>query len=158
MSLTRIDDLRSADGTRLAFYRSAPPDASRGDVLIVGGLAEHAGRYPHVARALGDAGWRSHYVDFRGHGQSDGQRGHVDDWARYVEDLRAALAHAVLEANKDRVEQTTTGDTRKGRQTWVYRRDKQPCRRCGTRIRVDMLGREGQERATYWCPRCQPEA
>jgi endonuclease-8 len=67
-------------------------------------------------------------------------------------------AHAVLEANKERVEQTTTGDTRRGRQTWVYRRDKQPCRRCGTKILVDMQGREGQERATYWCPRCQPEA
>ena len=67
-------------------------------------------------------------------------------------------AHAVLEANKERVEQTTTGDTRRGRQTWVYRRDKQPCRRCGTKILVTMQGREGQERATYWCPRCQPEA
>ena len=67
-------------------------------------------------------------------------------------------AHAVLDATKERVEQVTTGDTRRGRQTWVYRRDKQPCRRCGTTIRVDMQGPEGQERATYWCPRCQPEA
>ncbi|MGA9746296.1 MAG: DNA-formamidopyrimidine glycosylase family protein [Nocardioides sp.] len=67
-------------------------------------------------------------------------------------------AQAMLEANKERVEQTTTGDTRRGRQTWVYRRDKQPCRRCGTTIQVAMQGAEGRERATYWCPRCQPEA
>ncbi len=40
--------------------------------------------------------------------------------------------------------------------TWVYRRDRQPCRRCGTRILVDQQGPEGQERATYWCPTCQP--
>jgi len=65
-------------------------------------------------------------------------------------------ARAVLDANKERVEQSTTGDTRRGRETWVFRRDKQPCRRCGTRILVDMLGPPGQERATYWCPRCQP--
>ena len=45
----------------------------------------------------------------------------------------------------------------RGQQTWVYRRDKQPCRRCGTRIRVDMQGPETQERATYWCPACQPD-
>jgi endonuclease-8 len=66
-------------------------------------------------------------------------------------------AGAALDANKDRIEQTMTGDTRRGRQTWVYRRDRQPCRRCGTRIKVDMQGQHMQERATYWCPTCQPE-
>jgi endonuclease-8 len=75
----------------------------------------------------------------------------VADLPRLVRRARTAL-----EANKNRVEQTLTGDTRRGRQTWVYRRDKQPCRRCGTRIRVDLQGPEGQERATYWCPACQP--
>ena len=76
----------------------------------------------------------------------------VADLPRLVRRARTAL-----EANKNRVEQTLTGDTRRGKQTWVYRRDKQPCRRCGTRIRVDMQGPETQERATYWCPACQPE-
>ncbi len=76
----------------------------------------------------------------------------VADLPRLVRRARTAL-----EANKNRVEQTLTGDTRRGRQTWVYRRDKQPCRRCGTRIRVDSQGPEGQERATYWCPACQPD-
>ncbi|QWZ09172.1 Fpg/Nei family DNA glycosylase [Nocardioides panacis] len=75
----------------------------------------------------------------------------VPDLPRLVRRARTAL-----EANKNRVEQTLTGDTRRGKQTWVYRRDKQPCRRCGTRIRVDLQGPEGQERATYWCPACQP--
>jgi endonuclease-8 len=73
-------------------------------------------------------------------------------------------AKAVLEANKHRVEQTTTGDLRRGRQTWVYRRERQPCRRCGTAIRVRMQGDRMQgdrmqgdrQRATYWCPSCQP--
>ena len=77
---------------------------------------------------------------------------------RDVPDLPALVRQArrVLEANKNRVQQTTTGDTRRGRQLWVYRRDKQPCRRCGTPIRVAMLGPDTQERASYWCPRCQP--
>ncbi|MFZ5847685.1 MAG: DNA-formamidopyrimidine glycosylase family protein [Actinomycetota bacterium] len=88
-----------------------------------------------------------------------------------VADLRPLLRQAkrVLEANKLRTAQTTTGDTRRGRQLWVYRRDRQPCRRCGTRIEVAMQGPSGlgpgaerepeqasRERATYWCPRCQP--
>jgi endonuclease-8 len=76
----------------------------------------------------------------------------VPDLPRLVRRARAAL-----DANKERVEQTLTGDLRRGQQTWVYRRDKQPCRRCGQRIRVAQQGPEGQQRATYWCPRCQPE-
>lgn len=66
-------------------------------------------------------------------------------------------ARLVLEANKERVEQTTTGDTRRGHRTWVYRRERQPCRRCGTAVRVELQGPEQEERATYWCPTCQPE-
>jgi len=78
--------------------------------------------------------------------------GKVPDLTRLVR-----RAHAALDTNKERVEQTLTGDLRRGQQTWVFRRDKQACRRCGTRIRVDMQGPETQERATYWCPSCQPE-
>jgi endonuclease-8 len=75
-----------------------------------------------------------------------------------VPDLRRLVrrAKSALEANKERIEQTLTGDTRRGRQTWVFRRDRQPCRRCGTTIRVDLQGPQMQERATYWCPACQP--
>jgi endonuclease VIII len=65
-------------------------------------------------------------------------------------------ARAMLELNKERAEQTTTGDLRRGARMWVYRRDRESCRRCGTRIRVEMQGDEGRERATYWCPSCQP--
>jgi endonuclease-8 len=89
-----------------------------------------------------------------------------------VSDVAALLRRArqVLEANRLRTAQTTTGDSRRGRQVWVYRRDRQPCLRCGTTVRVALQGpvgegagarqpsrRAGQERATYWCPVCQPE-
>jgi endonuclease VIII len=36
---------------------------------------------------------------------------------------------------------------------WVYGRARQPCRRCGTAIRVRAQGRD--PRLTYWCPTCQ---
>ena len=61
-------------------------------------------------------------------------------------------AKQVLEVNKERVQQATTGDLRRGRTLWVYARGGQPCRRCRTRIEhADLDGR-----VTYWCPRCQP--
>lgn len=63
-------------------------------------------------------------------------------------------AHQVLMLNKERAQQSTTGDLAPGRRTWVYRQ--KICRRCHTRISTTMVGVTGQERATYWCPTCQP--
>ncbi|UAJ78792.1 Fpg/Nei family DNA glycosylase [Leifsonia sp. ZF2019] len=66
------------------------------------------------------------------------------------------LGHRLIVANRDRPLRVTTGDTRRGRNTWVYGRGGQPCRRCGTRIRRTELGRtELEERVTYYCPSCQ---
>lgn len=79
--------IASADGSPLRVVRWG--DAGR-DVLLVHGLAEHAGRYAHVAQALNGAGYRASFVELRGHGESGGKRGHVDAWRRYAEDLWAA--------------------------------------------------------------------
>jgi endonuclease VIII len=49
----------------------------------------------------------------------------------------------------------TTGDRRAP--LWVYRRQRQPCRRCGTTIVAGAVGDPARERTTYWCPRCQPD-
>lgn len=45
----------------------------------------------------------------------------------------------------------------RSRRLWVYGRARQPCRRCGTAVRVVKVGPPGQERPAYWCPSCQPE-
>jgi endonuclease VIII len=76
-----------------------------------------------------------------------------------VPDLRRLVRRArlALDANKGRAEQTLTGDTRRGRTTWVYGRDKETCRRCGTVVRAEQHGAESRQRVTYWCPSCQPE-
>jgi endonuclease VIII len=75
--------------------------------------------------------------------------GQVADPERVVE-----LARRLLDANKARIGQVTTGDTRPGRQTWVYGRAGAPCRRCGTPVRRRA---DGTDRITFWCPACQPE-
>ncbi|MFN8194172.1 MAG: DNA-formamidopyrimidine glycosylase family protein [Nocardioidaceae bacterium] len=75
-----------------------------------------------------------------------------------VRDLRRLVRRArlMLDQNKSRATQTTTGNLRDGERLWVYRRDRQPCRRCGTPVHVAMRGEPGRERASYWCPSCQP--
>ncbi len=47
-----------------------------------------------------------------------------------------------------------TGDRRSP--VWVYRRHRQPCLRCRTRIEAGPVGPAGRERTLYWCPSCQP--
>ncbi|HOB48239.1 MAG TPA: endonuclease VIII Nei2 [Mycobacterium sp.] len=91
----------------------------------------------------------------------------LDDPARVV-----GRARDMLWANRIRWERTTTGNTRKGQELWVYGRAGLPCRRCGTRIsqswpdwtsrsRPDGTSRSrpdgwnSAERVRYWCPACQ---
>jgi formamidopyrimidine-DNA glycosylase len=62
--------------------------------------------------------------------------------------------HRVMWANRSTGRQITTGDTRRGRQRWVYGRQGRPCLRCGTTVLRDQ--QEGPGRVRYWCPACQP--
>ncbi|WP_432495479.1 DNA-formamidopyrimidine glycosylase family protein [Kineococcus gypseus] len=71
--------------------------------------------------------------------------------ARFV-----ALVHRLLDANKDRTGQVTTGDLRRGRENFVHARSGLPCLRCGTTVRVAPVGAPPQERTAFYCPRCQP--
>jgi endonuclease VIII len=66
------------------------------------------------------------------------------------------LAQQLLEQNKDRIGQITTGSTRRGQETWVYGRAGRPCRRCGTTVRRADQGAAPEQRITFWCPACQP--
>jgi endonuclease-8 len=75
--------------------------------------------------------------------------GEVDDLDGMVE-----LARRLLDANKARVDQSTTGTKRPGDTTWVYGR--RTCRRCGSRVRRADQGGPARERVTFWCPTCQP--
>lgn len=63
----------------------------------------------------------------------------------------AQRARDMLWLNRSQVNRTTTGNTRRGQQVWVYGRANEPCRRCRTPIRMDNSG----DRIRYWCPNCQ---
>ncbi|HYP46529.1 MAG TPA: DNA-formamidopyrimidine glycosylase family protein [Propionibacteriaceae bacterium] len=76
-------------------------------------------------------------------------------------DLRATVALAARalrhSARVPGAYQVTTGVNRRGEDHWVSGRAGQPCRRCGTLIRVvDEVPGDPDRRRTWWCPRCQP--
>jgi alpha-beta hydrolase superfamily lysophospholipase len=64
----------------------------RAHLLLVHGIAEHAGRYPHLAARLASAGIATHAYDQRGFGRSAGVRAYVDRWSQYHDDLEDRLA------------------------------------------------------------------
>lgn len=69
-----------------------PRDAPRGVVVITHGYAEHCGRYREVAHVIVKAGWAALAYDVRGHGQSPGERGYIDRFDTYLNDLAAMIA------------------------------------------------------------------
>lgn len=57
-------------------------------ILVVShGLGEHGGRYLHLPHYLQDAVDGVYCLDHRGHGRSEGLRGHADSFDQYCDDL-----------------------------------------------------------------------
>lgn len=85
----------TSDGLKLHVSVWLPDAAPQGIVLLAHGVAEHAGRYRHVAARLTDAGCAVYAPDHRTHGRSDGQpRVYITDFQQVAADLLPALALA----------------------------------------------------------------
>jgi len=84
--------MTSNDGTTLytEWFETAATKR-KGLALIAHGYAEHCGRYHEVARVLSAAGFPTLAFDFRGHGKSDGKRGHAHRFRDYLDDTETAL-------------------------------------------------------------------
>lgn len=75
-----------AESTELAWRLWEAP-RPRATVLLVHGLGEHSGRYRHLADVLTGHGLSLFTFDLRGHGLSQGPRGDVSAFPRFLEDL-----------------------------------------------------------------------
>jgi alpha-beta hydrolase superfamily lysophospholipase len=94
--------LHASDGVRLYWQRYAPP-SPRATVAVLHGGGDHSGRYPGITSALVRAGLAVALVDFRGHGQSDGRRWHVDGFGEYLSDLDTFMAEVRAGAPRQKV-------------------------------------------------------
>lgn len=63
------------------------PEAPKAGLIIVHGIAEHGGRYRHVAEALASENIACLVYDQRGHGTNSGTRTHIEDFALFADDL-----------------------------------------------------------------------
>jgi len=84
--------INSVDGTKLA-YRAWAGINAKVTLAVVHGLGEHSGRYERFARGMAGFQMATWAVDLRGHGESAGQRGHVDSWSQWVDDTAAFVRY-----------------------------------------------------------------
>ncbi len=64
------------------------------EVILTHGHGEHSGRYAHVCEAFRRHGLRVWGYDLYGHGRSEGPRGDIPGYGRYLEDLDAMVGTA----------------------------------------------------------------
>ncbi len=75
------------DNVKLYGQEWKPEGKQKAAIVMVHGLGEHSGRYEHVAEAFTQAGYSLTAFDLRGHGKSEGIRGHAPSYAAIMEDI-----------------------------------------------------------------------
>jgi alpha-beta hydrolase superfamily lysophospholipase len=93
-----MESIRSAfttqDGTKIFSQFWRPAHHAKAVVVQVHGLGEHSGRYDHVAKFFGSSDIAFYGFDHRGHGRSDGKRGHIPNYESLMEEVDLALLDA----------------------------------------------------------------
>lgn len=97
----KTDTFTSHDGLNI-FYRHYPASNERARLVIAHGLGEHSGRYGNVVDWLLPKEITIWALDHRGHGRSEGKRGHILNFEQYLLDLRlmVKLAREELPDNR----------------------------------------------------------
>jgi len=80
----------ASDGLRI-FYRihRSAPEVSR--IAIVHGIGEHSRHYGNVVDTLLPKGISIWALDLRGHGKSEGKRGHIRSFDEYISDVLSVI-------------------------------------------------------------------
>jgi len=79
---------------RLSVWQETPTQPAIGTVVHCHGLGEHSERHRNTFQKLLANGFNVFRFDFRGCGESKGERQWIDDFADYVEDARSVVAEA----------------------------------------------------------------
>ncbi|HUG41369.1 MAG TPA: lysophospholipase [Longimicrobiales bacterium] len=68
-------------------YRTWEIPEPEAAILVVHGMFEHGGRYAGVGESMAASGFSTFAVDLRGHGSSEGRRGHIARFDVLLQDL-----------------------------------------------------------------------
>lgn len=89
--------LLTKDGLKLRLQIWRPTVAAKGVIVHTHGHGEYLGRYGHVAQAFIAAGYVFYTYDLRGHGRSEGPRGHTPNSDAFLDDVQFIQERATAE-------------------------------------------------------------
>ncbi|MCL6436090.1 MAG: lysophospholipase [Leptolyngbyaceae cyanobacterium HOT.MB2.61] len=82
-------------GINLYYQGWFPTEFTQAVVVMVHGLGAHSSLFNQAVQYLVSQNYEVYAFDLRGHGRSPGQRGHINSWKEYREDLHAFLQMVV---------------------------------------------------------------
>lgn len=83
--------VNSKDGINLYYQTWHPDGTERAILAIVHGLGGHSGFYENIVKHLIPKNYAIYGIDLRGHGKSPGQRGYINSWSEYRDDVESFL-------------------------------------------------------------------
>lgn len=87
-------DWQTTCGLQICAQGWEPEQGAKAVVCLVHGLGEHSGRYSSLANYLNENGYALLAFDQRGHGSSQGQKGHTPSYEALMDDVDRLLAEA----------------------------------------------------------------
>ncbi|MBD2625792.1 alpha/beta hydrolase [Trichormus variabilis] len=86
-----VGTFKGVEGLDLYYQSWNPEGKVRAILVLVHGLGGHSGLYKNIVEHLLPKQYAVYGLDLRGHGQSPGQRGYINTWAEFRDDVRAFL-------------------------------------------------------------------
>ena len=83
----RADGAIEGVGRIRLHYRTWEAANARAGIILVHGLGEHTGRYDEFGQRMNGFGFSVYAMDLRGHGLSEGRRGHTPSFDTLLQDL-----------------------------------------------------------------------
>lgn len=78
--------IATAEGIKI-FYGEKHPKHEKGLIIISHGYGEHSGYYHHLMEFFSEQGYGVYALDHRGHGHSEEERGHIERFEFFLDDL-----------------------------------------------------------------------
>ncbi len=89
--MTEINQTLTAKDKLPLFTRAWKIENPKAAIVVVHGFGEHSGRYAHLADFFNKNGYSVYALDNRGHGKSEGKRGHTPKYEAYLDDIEVFL-------------------------------------------------------------------
>jgi acylglycerol lipase len=88
---------KSSDGLNIYGKKWFAEQSPKAVICMMHGMGEHINRYEHMAKMFVSNGYAVIGCDQRGHGKSEGQRGHFPDFEVFMNDIDALMNQATVQ-------------------------------------------------------------